>query len=189
MFALVHVEPRFLGGWLLMLFAGGVCACVLPTDNGTSCAVRCISVAALITAGAALILQASREAVGIDHAAGRSSADASIAVGLLNSGLHPGDPVALIGDGTGAYWAHLARLRIVAEIPAATPAGLTALEFWESGPELQQRGLKILERTGAMAVIAGANPSIVDAVPLRMTAQWRRIDGTRVYIYFFPPNR
>ena len=180
MFALVHVEPRFLGGWLLMLFAGGVCACVLPTDDGTRRAVRCISVAALITAGAALILQASREAVGIDHAAGRSSEDASIAVGLLNIGLHPGDRVALIGDGTGAYWAHLAQLHIVAEIPvgSASRPGHPALDFWEAGSELQQKALSILEQTGARAVIAASAPSIV-------TAQWKRIDGTGAYVCLF----
>ncbi len=189
MFALVHVEPRFLGGWLLMLFAGGVCACVLPTDDGTRRAVRCISVAALITVGAALILQASREAVGIDHAAGRNSEDASIALGLLNRGLHSGDRVALIGDGTGAYWAHLARLQIVAEIPAATPASLPALDFWESGPKLQQKALWILEQTGAIAVIAGANPSAVDSVPSTAPVRWKRIDGTSAYVYLFSAER
>ena len=188
MFALVHVEPRFLGGWLILLFAGGISACSLPPDHGTRRAVWCIGAAALITTGAALILQTSREAIGFDHADGRSSEAASIAISLLNSGLHPGDHVALIGDGTGAYWAHLARLQIIAEIPASSASrpGHPALEFWESGSEVQQKALGILERTGARAVIAGANPSAEGSVPSIVPAPWKSIDGTPGYIYFFP---
>jgi hypothetical protein len=188
MFALVHVEPRFLGGWLILLFAGATCACSPPPDHGTRRAVWCIAAAVLITTGASLILQTSREAIGIDHADGRNSEEASIALQLLKGGLHPGDHVALIGDGTGAYWAHLARLQIVAEIPAgsASRPGHPALDFWESGSDLQQKALNILEETGARAVIAGANPSAEGSVPSMVPAPWKRIDGTPGYIYFFP---
>ena len=188
MFALVHVEPRFLGGWLVMLFAGGVAACALPTGAGVRRAVWCIGFGALVTVGASLLLQSSREAIGSDHAPGRSPEDALIAVAVLHSGLHAGDPVALIGDGTGSFWAHLARLQIVSEVPASSASRPThpALDFWESGPEVQQKVLKILEGTGARAVIAGANASIVDAVPSTVSGPWRRVDGTRLYIYFFP---
>jgi hypothetical protein len=187
MFACIHVEPRFLGGWLVMLFAGAVCACMLPADAGTHRAVRCIGVATLITAGASVVLQASREAVGVDHVQGRSSEDATIAMGLLQNGLHAGDHVAVIGDGTGAYWAHLARLRIIAEIPAgsASRPGLSAMDFWESGPELQKRALEILQGTGAKAVIAGANPSLAESVPSRVPVGWKRIEATRAYVYVF----
>jgi hypothetical protein len=188
MFALVHVESRFLGGWLILLFAGAVCACSLPADIGTRRAVQCIGAAALITAGLSLILQASREAVGIDHAAGRGSHDASIAVSLLNSGLHPGDQVALIGNGTEAYWAHLARLQLIAEIPAGISSrpGHPAMDFWESGSEQQQKALAILEKTGAKAVIAGSQQSITASVPSIVPPPWKKIDGTGAYVYFFP---
>jgi hypothetical protein len=54
--------------------------------------------------GAALILAASREVVGADYEASRSPFNASIAAFLLNNGLYPGDGVALIGNGTEAYW-------------------------------------------------------------------------------------
>jgi hypothetical protein len=188
MFALVHIEPRFLGGWFILLFAGATCACLLPTDPGTRRAVWCIGAAALITAWAVLILQTSREAVGIDHEAGRNSYNVSIAVYLLNNGLHPGDGVALIGNGTEAYWAHLAQLHLVAEIPAgiASRPGHPAIDFWESGLEQQQKALGILERTGAKAVIAGSQRSIEGSVPSIVPAPWKKIDGTGAYVYFFP---
>jgi hypothetical protein len=180
MFALIHVESRYLGGWLILCFAGVVCACSLPTNAATR-AVWCISAAALITTGTSLILQASREAVGSDHELGRSSQDVSLAASLLNSGLHPGDQVALLGDGIVAYWAHLARLHPVAEIPAP-------LDFWESRPEQQQDALRILERTGAKAVVAGWQHSDFGLAPSSVPPPWKRINGTGVYVYFFPTN-
>jgi hypothetical protein len=191
MFALIHVEPRFLGGWLILLFAGGLCACSLPADAGTSRAVSCVGFATLITAGAVLLLGTSREAVGIDHEAGRNSQDASIAVSLLSSGLHPGDRVALIGNGTGAYWAHLAQLRIVAEIPTggASRAGRPALDFWESGPESQQKSLAILRQTGARVVISGPQSDTDVGLPAIVPSPWRKIARTGAYVYFFPADR
>jgi len=191
MYALIHVEPRYLGGWLILVFAGIVCVCSLPNDASMRQAVLCIGAAILITVGAGIALQASREAVGIDHAAGRSSRNASIAVFLLHNGLHPGDNVALIGNGSEAYWAHLARLHLVAEIPAGISSrpGHPAIDFWESGAEQQKRALGILERTGARAVIAGSQDSVAAAVPSVMPPQWKKIGGTGAYIYFFSENQ
>lgn len=173
--AVADVEPRFIGGWLVLLFAGVICACSLPTDSGTRRAVSYIGLATLITAGAAVILQASREAIGIDHAAGRSSRQASIAVFLLNNGLHPGDGVALIGNGSEAYiFSRLSH---------------PALDFWESPTEQQQRALEILERTRARAVIAGSQDALAASVPSILPPQWKKIGDTGAYVYFFPADQ
>jgi len=190
MFALIHVEPRFLGGWLVMLFAGAVCASSLPAASGTRRVVACIGLAALITAGASLLVQTTREAWGNDHTAGRSPRNAIIADFLLNNGLHPGDRVAVIGYGTETYWAHLARLHVVAEIPAHITSHQTrpALDFWESGPERQQKALSILEQTGADAVVAGSQLSLEGSVPSVVPAPWKRVTGTDAYVYFFHAN-
>ena len=190
MFAIVHVESRFLGGWMILLFGGVICACSLPTDRSTLRAVSCVGFAALLTAGAVLVSQASQEALKSDHAAGRSPRNALIAVYLLNNGLRPGNQVAVMGDGSYAYWAHLARLHIVAEIPAnirwyqAHPA----LDFWESGPEQQQHSLRVLEQTGAKAVIADTQGVVTGSEPSFVPAPWRKIDGTDAYVYFFHAN-
>ena len=190
MFALVRVESRYLGGWLMIIFAGVVFACSLQASLGTRRAVWCISAAALVITGAALILQGSREAVGIEYSAGRSSRDASIAIDLFRKGLHPGDRVALIGDGTSAYWAHLARLYVVSEIPAASAShrGHPALDFWQSDLEAQQKALTILQRTGAKAVVAGWQQSIEGSAPSVVPPPWERIDGTNAYVHFFSTN-
>ena len=90
-----------------------------------------------------------------------------------------------------AYWAHLARLHLVAEIPA----GITsrpdhpALDFWESTPQQQQRALQILERTGARAVIAGSQESLAASVPSNVPPPWKKIGETGAYVYFFTANQ
>ena len=188
MFALVHVEPRFLGGWLILLFAGAICACSLPEDSRTLRAVSCVGLAALVIVGATLVSQASQEALSGNHAAGRSPRSALIANFLLNNGLRQGGRVAIIGDGNEAYWAHLARLQVVAEIPAdirwyrVHPAN----DFWESGQDQQRKSLAILAQTGAEAVIAEPQGYFTPvAQPSTVPAPWKKIDGTDAYVYFF----
>ena len=188
MFALVHVEPRFLGGWLIMLLAATVCVCSLPTKPSVHRAVWCIGFGALIATAAALISQASREGLAVDDALGRSSREASIAEFLLNNGLHPDDNVALIGNGFEAYWAHLARLHVVVEIPANIRSyrAHPMLDYWASGLEQQQRVLKIIENTGVKAIIA--DPQRAESIPSVVPGEWKKIDETGAYVYFFPTS-
>jgi hypothetical protein len=190
MFAPVHVEPRFLGGWLVLLFAGAISACSLSGDESTKRVVKSTGLAVLVTTGAALALQASQEAIGLDHASGRSPRSASIAVFLLRNGLHYGDPVSVIGAGDFAYWAHLARLQVVAEIPANIRRHPThpSIDFWQSGEEQQAKALAILEKTGAKAVIADPQGSATTPMASIIPAPWKRIDGTDAYVYFFHAN-
>jgi hypothetical protein len=187
MFAFIHVDPRYLGGWLILLYAGVICACPLPADRATERAVGSVGRAVLITTGAALILQASQEAIALDDAAGRNPRDATIAAFLLNNGVHQGDPVAVIGDGEFAYWAHLARLHVVAEIPAdITRLTQPSIDYWQSGQEQQAKALIILERTGARAVIADPQGLVATPMASVVPEPWKKIDGTGAYVYFFP---
>jgi len=190
MFALVHVEARFMGGWLILLFAAVVCSCRLPQDGFARRAVEYMSLAVLITAAASVTAQATMEAINIGYyAEGRSPRNALIATYLLNHGLRPDDDVAVIGDGMYAYWAHLARLRVVAEIPHSIGYQVNpAIDFWASGAEQQAKVLEILKRTGARAVIAdpqGLNPGLEPSVAPPL---WKKIDGIDTYVYFFQSN-
>lgn len=190
MFALVHVEARFMGGWLILLIAAVVCACRLPEDGFANRAVEYMSLAVLITAAASVTAQATTEAIGIGYyAEGRSPRNALIATYLLNHGLRQDDDVAVIGDGMYTYWAHLARLRVVAEVPYSIGHQINpAFDFWASGPEQQAKVLEILKRTGARAVIAdpqGLNPGLEPSVA---PPPWKKIDGIDTYVCFFQSN-
>lgn len=185
MYALVHVETRYLGGWLILLFAAAFCASSLPAHGAAKPAVGCIGLAVLMITGAALALQASEEATGREYAWGRSPRSAAIALYLLSHGLHEGDPIAVVGNGSFAYWPHLARLQVVAEVHPL-------IDFFALGEEQQAKALGILERTGAKAVIAdpqqdhryvrGQIQFLDFPLPSMIPPPWQKIDGTNAYV-------
>lgn len=85
--------------------------------------------------------------------------DIKAAEELQEMGLQPGDKVAVIMNGTGAYWAHLAKLRIVAEI---MDTGHGSKEFWGASEEVQRQVYDLFARIHAKLVITNcaATPTI-----------------------------
>lgn len=102
----------------------------------------------------------------------------SVAGQIRQLGLMPGDAVAVIGDGTGAYWAHLAKVHIVAEVMAADH---DAQRFWNSSQATQEAVLRAFAAAGAKAVIAERPP----ATP---GTEWMRIANTSRYVRFLRPG-
>ena len=82
---------------------------------------------------------------------------------LIESGVRPGDEVAIIGDGHYAYWARLARIRLVAEVPSRSAA-----DYWRNGRDEQQALVEKFRLAGAVAVVA------VDAPRGLELFGWRR---------------
>jgi hypothetical protein len=68
---------------------------------------------------------------------------------VLGSGVRPGDRVAIIGNGVFAYWARLARVRIIAEAPSSSTRS-----FWASDADERAGVLMRFRQAGATAVIA-----------------------------------
>jgi hypothetical protein len=69
-----------------------------------------------------------------------------VATELMNRGLRPGDAIAVIGEGYGAYWARLARARIVAEAPDPDL-------FWRASPADRQTCIDHFRSTGARILV------------------------------------
>jgi hypothetical protein len=82
-------------------------------------------------------------------------------------GIHPGDDVAVIGDGTGAYWARLGKFHIVAEVMGM---GHGAEMFWRSPEESRARVYEAF--VGAHAKI------VVGTCPTELLDTWLQISGT-----------
>ena len=76
----------------------------------------------------------------------------AIAEQLAREGIGSGNRVARIGEGPGTYWARLAGLRLMAEIPADD-------EFWRASPDNQAALLQHLAASGALAVVADGRQS------------------------------
>ena len=98
-----------------------------------------------------------------------------VAQQLHAMGIPPGTDVGYIGTGLDAYWAHLAGVRIIVEIPDIEQARFVAADA-----ERRQQVLALLSSVGARAVVTrnadAANP--IDG--------WRQIPGTHHFIWQQP---
>lgn len=74
---------------------------------------------------------------------------------LRRMGAQPGDKIAVIADGTGAFWARLGKLRIVAEIMDSNHG---SKEFWDAPEEVQQQAYEAFARSHAKLVVTVCPP-------------------------------
>jgi hypothetical protein len=167
MYALVYAEVRYVAPFVLLFWAGLVARVRLPageawrrvaTVGGTLLTLFVwVNIGAFNLEGLAgqLGLSAERQTGAVAHATSRSLSDGpkanhpEIAAALQEMGLEPGTHVAFVGYSYSAYWARLARLRIIAEIhPEDTD------RFWSVDPARQADVLKSFRDAGASAVIS-----------------------------------
>lgn len=146
-------NDRYLGGYVLILFLMLVGASRFrPEDQRIS---GYVVLAAFLTMSLSTMDYTFR--VATNHMAipgnGPNSTwqDVVAAERLWALGVKPGDKVGVIGDGTGAYWAHLAKVRIVAEIMGA---GHGSQEFWNSPDEVKQKAYDAFASSHARTIVA-----------------------------------
>jgi hypothetical protein len=165
----VHVEDRFLGGFVVVLFLTLFAAVQLRPADQRSVGYVAIAVFITMALGTAdVTLRYVTNHLAIPGSGPNSTwPDVVAAEQLQKMGARPGDRVAVIGDGTGAYWARLAKLRIVAEVMGANHG---SAQFWESPEETKER---------VYAAFAGAGASFaVASCPSRASNGWQAISGT-----------
>jgi len=172
LYELVHLEWRFVGGHVVLLWACLLAALRLPRGQTWRKVIQSVTLAVLIPMGANLAATSTRTLV---HALRRPPhGQWEVAAGLQKMGLRPGDKLASIGNTIEAYWAHLAGVSFVAEVKSDDVAALAA-----ASPQIQAQVLETLARTGARAVVTDAAP------PFASHQGWQRIGRTRYYAYFF----
>jgi hypothetical protein len=169
-------NDRYLGGFVLVLFLTLLAAVRIPADAQKSAAYVTIAVFfTMILATADYTVRVATHHLAIPGSGPNSTLpDIRTAEELGRMGLHPGDKVAVIMNGTGAYWAHLAQLRIVAEIMGGDRG---ADEFWNSSNEAQQQVFDLFARTHAKLVMTLCPP------PPVIAAGWQPIAGTPYCAY------
>jgi hypothetical protein len=89
-------------------------------------------------------------------------------------GLRPGDEIAFIGYSFGEFFARLARLRIIVEIPDASME-----QFWRADELTRDAVIEAIRKTGAKAIIA-------DWVSPGASVEgwgWQRIGNSQHFIY------
>jgi hypothetical protein len=176
MYSLVHVEWRFLGSFIVLLFAAVAASIRVAGSNESKRLLAHASTAMLVVIvvsfGILTLLSVANQFAGKGS---RVHSQWQVAKGLENLGIRPGDKVAFIGDSLYEYWARLARVRIVADIP-----GRNVAIFWNMDDMVRSRAIEAVAKTGAKFIVTkkiGIYPSI---------KSWQRIANTDYYAHALP---
>jgi hypothetical protein len=173
-YALVYVEARFVVPFLVLIWMALFAGLRFPRSQEAKALV-----APLVLATVLMLC------TGITWLAGRALFRAlqpqpfvnwEVAQGLQRIGIRPGDKVGSIGYALDGYWAHLAGVRIVAEIP-----GWGGPTFWAADAQSQSEVFADFARAGAKIVVAEQNPLIGSS------EGWREIGATGYFVHALAP--
>ena len=169
LYMLVHFEPRFVGAFVVLIWMSAFLSLRLPA-NRDSRRIAGFSIIALVMA--MLLSFASDTAQQIVNGCPESAQDHLEMAHQL--AMPPDTPIAVVGWGNWSYWAHFARLRIVADIRSPDDQ-----DFWRLAED-QRRGLyDAFRRTGAEWIIGQPPSTLVDM----LDAGWKRVGKTTYYCY------
>jgi hypothetical protein len=185
MFALVHVQPRYIGAFVVLLWADILARVNLPASWKSR---RLLSFASalmvlfLLMNIAAFNLEGFRDLTGFgklrqgtgSQQAGPPNWPGVVAEDLHQLGIRSGDKVGVIGYAFDSFWARLARVQIVAEM-----FDEQADQFWLGDPLFQSTVLQAFARSGAKAIVAERVPNYVTP------SGWHRVGSSSYYIYAF----
>lgn len=163
-YSLIHLENRFLPGFLLILWLSLFAVLPIPDAAIARKVVWCVSLALALFVGARVL---STAALQTGHLFGkRPNVYWDVAQQLRQLGVQPGDKVASIGFTFDGYWAHLAGVTIVAEVPQGD-----AGTFWIADPATKAHVLQLFAKFGAKAVVSNRVPDYTEP------PGWTRVSG------------
>jgi hypothetical protein len=182
MYAMVHVQPRYIGAFVVLLWADLFAAVRLPSSQQSRRLVALVSAIMLLfmlvnimafnLEGFSSLSFASNTRQPGSQQASPPSWPGEVAEELHRLGVQPGDKVAVIGYAYDSSWARLARVKIVAEM-----LDWQADPFWLGAPLLQSKALQAFANTGAKAIVAERVPAYAHPT------NWQRVRNSNYYIY------
>jgi len=194
MYSLVFVETRYIAPFVTVLLLGIMAGIHLPRSITSGSLLMILPVVAVTMCFDAMGRKTLEDSyVAIRELINREEAFPNeawqVAEGLKRMGVQQGDKVAWIGDLFNTYWARLARVKIVAEIPGrytrlgnfSSPFWINDSEqkrFWQGDAAVKSRVIQAFADTGARIIVAH------DVSEEASTDGWRRIGKTDYYVYF-----
>jgi hypothetical protein len=172
MYALVHVEERYVSGFALVLLMWMLSSLRLSEKTGAHFGSRMILLAGLAPV-VAIAWVVARDLY--DVMRDKPNEHWVVAQELHAMGIPPGTDLGSIGTGLGAYWAHLAGVRIIAEIP-----DIERPRFVAADAARRQQVLGLFSSVGAKAVVTR------NADATNPAEGWRPIPGTHYFIWQQP---
>lgn len=168
MYALVLVEQRYVSGFALVLLLWILSSARIAEQSGGKLASRAI-LGVILAPTLAIAWSASRDLKIL--VVSKPNEAQEVATGLREMDIIEGTDLGYIGSGLDAYWAHLAGVRIVAEIPEKDQH-----VFWAATPAKKHEVFAKFAEAGVHALVtrntaAAASPS-----------EWRQIRKTVFYL-------
>jgi hypothetical protein len=171
MYALVHVEERYVSSFIVPFWLGLFSALKLPDSKEIK---KLLSSSILVLAIALIILSIfSKDLTDNRILSLENKINWQVASHFKNIGMKEGDKVGVVGIYDDYYWARLARLRIIAEIPSEEEI----INFWASDKNVKSQVLNAFRNAGAKILVAGRAPDIVSK------NGWKNIEDTPYYYY------
>jgi hypothetical protein len=163
-----HVEARLIGPFLVLLAASVVGVVRIAEGQRQAAgylAQACLCILAALL-GVNVLFDTGKAAAALARGEGpHAHSSWRIAESVRQQGLREGDAVAFVGFTFDAYWARLARLRIIAEVPQAQ-----ASRFWAASDSVRTAALEALHHAGSRVVVSQGVGGAA--------AGWQPISGT-----------
>ncbi|HKV60670.1 MAG TPA: hypothetical protein VJO16_02055 [Candidatus Acidoferrum sp.] len=172
MYSLVLVEFRYVAPFALMLLMWALSRMKIATGAGPLLVKR-FHFVVLLAPTLAITWAAGRDLYEVVR--NKPYEPWLVAQRLHEMGIPPGTDVGYIGTGLDGYWAHLAGVRIIAEIPDEKQS-----QFIAANAARRQKVLALFSSVGAKAVITK------NADAANSTDGWRPIPGTHHYVWQQP---
>ncbi len=169
MYELVHVEFRFVAPFALIVLLGAL-AKVCFKETASPLSMRRIPLIIALAPALAIAWSAVRDVTLLVHNAPDEQCE--VAQQLHGLGISEGTPVATFGTGSGAAWAHLAGVRIIAEIPDKELPRFVAADG-----KRKRQIFELLSSLGAETVVT-RNPEVA-----KSSEGWRAIPGTHYFVW------
>lgn len=191
MFCAIHLESRYVAVYLIIFWTGLLASLRMPLQVVQHCYPKALLSTVLILLYISIFAVSVRGVWRVYKAhawAGGGTFPAwTIASELHGLGLKEGDPVGSISRGfTAAYWAHLGRLRIIAELPPDLGFGGEDDSAWKVPHMLDRRVIDAFRNTGVKAIVAYLNLNTKEGTPEMFSEfGWRRLPGTHHFVYLF----
>jgi hypothetical protein len=171
-YVLVHVEPRYVGAFLVLFWCGVILSLQVPQwlNRKAVIVITLLVVASLLVPTGRLIYQRHSQGVG------EINTDALAAAELEKLGVQAGDKVARIfpvGSRSGLELARIARVQVAAEVDLEHAA-----EFWSSPIAIQHELLQLFALRGVRAVIATA-----PKLNASNQADWTHLGSTQYWVW------
>jgi hypothetical protein len=187
-FLLVHIEGRYVAGFICVLFL----APYLALDGWSGSTRSALRIAALVLLVMATVFNSSKQLNGaVQSAIGREDMSGegqwAIAEYLQELGLKAGDKVASVSpkNDIRCTWAYASRVHVVAAIgnDAFDPDNqMEDLHLFFDNPSTQDEVLQLFREQGAVAVVATRIPFDVSS------PGWRHVPGSKAWVLLLAPS-